>query len=535
MYAQHILRRALTVLVAVTTLCTAASTGARAQDAARSMTFLDVRHMRSVSAPTPSPDGQWMLYTLSTPDWKEAKIQTDVYLVSTRQGLPSTRQMTFTREKNEASPRWAADGKAFFFLSNREAPENAATRNQLYMMRPDGGEAQRLTDAREGVRDYQISRDGKWLVYRSGKDNEEQLYRLPTAGIETAKAEQITKHDTGVGTWRFAPDTRRIYFLAPDRVDKDEKDRREKKFTVNIRNMETPSASLWALVMEDNATKKLSDGAQYAVTGFTISGDSKWVGFRGQSLNRYQRNITSESLYADLSLVEAATGNVERLTNNVEVSESELSFSPDGRWMAYTSADDSTRYTMSNSRLYLRAVADRGKPFRKLGTSFDGDVGIAFWAKDASAIYFNEGIKATNQLMALDLKTGTVGQVTSEKAAVSVNVHDDTGVVLITYSDPQTPTMIHVVEGDPRVPSPQSVELHMALKQLGVPTELFMYPGNTHGIPDPRNQFVKSVSEMAWMDYYVRGIGSKFSWRDVLKTLEDAPPAAKPATTSQQQ
>ena len=84
----------------------------------------------------------------------------------------------------------------------------------------------------------------------------------------------------------------------------------------------------------------------------------------------------------------------------------------------------------------------------------------------------------------------------------------------------KTPTMIHVVEGDPRVPSPQSVELHMALKQIGVPTELFMYPGNTHGIPDPRNQLVKAVSEMAWMDYYVRGKGEKFTWRDVLKTLD---------------
>jgi hypothetical protein len=63
----------------------------------------------------------------------------------------------------------------------------------------------------------------------------------------------------------------------------------------------------------------------------------------------------------------------------------------------------------------------------------------------------------------------------------------------------------------------------MALKQLGVPTELFMYPGNTHGITDPRNQLVKAVSEMAWMDYYVRGKGKKFSWRDVLKTLEEEP------------
>jgi dipeptidyl aminopeptidase/acylaminoacyl peptidase len=95
----------------------------------------------------------------------------------------------------------------------------------------------------------------------------------------------------------------------------------------------------------------------------------------------------------------------------------------------------------------------------------------------------------------------------------------------------KTPTMIHVVEGDPRVPSPQSVELHMALKKLGVPTELFLYPGASHGIPDPRNQLVKSVAEMAWMDYYVRGSGKKFAWRDVLKTLEEEA-AKKPVTTT---
>jgi dipeptidyl aminopeptidase/acylaminoacyl peptidase len=759
MFARPI-RRALAVAVATLVAGAAASSAVRAQSALRPMTFLDMRQMRSVSSPTPSPDGRLMLYALSTPDWKTAKSQTDLYVVSIRDGVSSTRQMTFTKDKNESSPQWTSDARAFFFLSNREAPEDAQSRNQLYMMRPDGGEAQRLTDTREGVRDYQISEDGKWLVYRSGKDNEEQLYRLPIEGIETASATQLTTHATGIGTWRFSPDTKRIYFLSPDAVDKDEKERRDKKFTVNIRNMETPSASLWTLDLNGNTTKKLSDGTQYAATQFSISGDSKWVGFRGQSLKRYERNITAESLYADLYLLEVATGNIERLTNNFEVSESGLSFSPDSQWIAYSSADDATRYTMSNSRVYLRAVGDRGKPFRKLGTSFDGDVGVGFWSKDGGTIYFNEGVRATNQLMMLDVKSGAVRQVTEEKASLSVSLDDDSGVVLINYADPKTPstiftadtvqnvasraswrqltdpnpqvkqfalgeeeeitwkskdgmvvggvltkpvgykagqryplivaihggpasadvlgfnggygsqvyagagyvvlkpnyrgstnyglkhktdivgnyfqagyedimsgvdhliaqgivdgskmgalgwsagghwsnwilvntdrfkaissgagtsnwismyaqsdvqrnrqfylgdklpyhdfdaywnqsplkyitraktpTMIHVVEGDPRVPSPQSVELHMALKQLGVPTELFMYPGNTHGIPDPRNQLVKSVSEMAWMDYYVRGIGNKFSWRDVLKTLEDAPAPKTTTTTAQQ-
>lgn len=36
------------------------------------MTFLDVQLLRQTGALTPSPDGKWLLYTLSTPDWKEA-------------------------------------------------------------------------------------------------------------------------------------------------------------------------------------------------------------------------------------------------------------------------------------------------------------------------------------------------------------------------------------------------------------------------------------------------------------------------------
>lgn len=189
MFAPYRIRRPLIALAVAFAACVATAPTALAQDAARPMTFLDMREMRSVSAPTPSPDGQYLLYVLSTPDWQEAKSQTDLYLVSMRDGVDSSRHMTFTKEKNESSPRWSRDGRAFFFLSNREAPSSAENRNQLYTMRPDGGEAQRLTNTPEGVRDYDVSKDGRWLVYRSGKDGEEQLYRLPIAEIASATAE----------------------------------------------------------------------------------------------------------------------------------------------------------------------------------------------------------------------------------------------------------------------------------------------------------------------------------------------------------
>ena len=721
--------------------------------AGRPMTFLDMQQMRQAGSPAPSPDGRRMLYTISTPDWNEAKQQTDIYLVSLQQGVASTRQMTFTKDKNETSPRWSRDGSFFVFASNREAPAASANQNQLYLMRPDGGEARRITDAKEGVSSFAFSRDGKWLAYRSGKSGEEQLYRLPVEGIDTATPEQMTRQAAGVGAWEWAPDSRRIYFAGAERADADDKLRREKKFTVNIRNQETPLISLWAIDLEPRETRQLTRDSTITVADFSISADGKWVGFRGIAAERYKRNITEQNINGDPYLLEVATGHMERLVSNTEVGESGVSFSPDGRWIAFSAPDDLQQYSMKNARVYLRAVGERGGQWRKLGGGFDGDVTVGFWSKDGNTIYFSEGIRATNQLMALDVQKGTVRQLTSEKASLSVNRDADSGVLLINFSDgttpptlfttadidgiatrpnwiqltdvnPQvrgfqlgeqeeitwkskdgrtvggvlikpagyqagrsyplivaihggpasadvlgfnggygsqvyagagyavlrpnyrgstnygeahktgiagnyfppgfddimsgvdyliaqgiadgsrmgalgwsagghwsnwilthtdrfkaistgagtsnwismyaqsdvqrnrqfylgnrlpyddydaywnqspmkyikaakTPTMIHVVEGDPRVPSPQSVELHMALKKLGVPTELFLYPGQSHGIPDPRNQLVKAMSEMAWMDYYVRGMGEKFQWRSVLQTLEEEGAGAK--------
>src|SRR5438477_3963859 len=125
----------------------------------RPITFLDRQLQRAVGSPTPSPDGKWLLYVLSTPDWSQAKSQSDIYLVSVKDGLTSTRQMTFTKDKNETSPRWSRDGKFFAFLSNRDVPSapsagstgaasssGPSSQNQIHTMQPDGGEAQKITN-----------------------------------------------------------------------------------------------------------------------------------------------------------------------------------------------------------------------------------------------------------------------------------------------------------------------------------------------------------------------------------------------------
>jgi dipeptidyl aminopeptidase/acylaminoacyl peptidase len=79
----------------------------------RPMNFLDVQLMRSAGSLASSPDGRWVLYTLSVPDWKEARSTTDIWLVSAERGVSSARQLTFTKDKSEGNPQWSTDGSFF--------------------------------------------------------------------------------------------------------------------------------------------------------------------------------------------------------------------------------------------------------------------------------------------------------------------------------------------------------------------------------------------------------------------------------------
>jgi dipeptidyl aminopeptidase/acylaminoacyl peptidase len=720
-----------------------------AQAPKRPMTFLDMQLMKQVGGAALSPDGKWMLYTLSVPDWKEARRYTDVWIVSTGQGVPSARQLTFTRDKNENNPRWARDGSFFVFSSNRDAT-GTQSGDQLYLMRADGGEARKITDVKDGVGVFALSRDGKWLGYAAGKSDDQQLWALPVDGLgsgETTKPVQVTRHATPVSWWAFSRDGQRAYFLAPDTVDKDNKTRIEKKFDVRIRNQDTPLQHLWGVDLAGRQERRLTSGTDYSVERVVESPDGKWIGFAGAPNNRYERNITEANDYTDLYILQVSSGKIERLTNNKEIGESAISFSPDGSSFVFAAENDFVY--ARDPKLYFRAVAAAGAPLKKLGETYDGGLSPGWWSDDGKTIYFNDGVRATNQVLALDLAANQVRPVIAEKASATAARSEEGGAIVITYADPanpgslylarsetemgdrskwirltnpnpqidglalgaaeeitwkskdgrmvggvllkpvgytagrkyplivaihggpagadvlgfnggygsqvfagagyavlmpnyrgstnygekhrmevagdyftkgyddimtgvdyliaqgivhpdsmgvmgwsagghyadwilthttrfkaissgagtanwismyaqsdvqrsrqwylggklpyddlegylrqspikyirnaKTPTLIHVVDGDPRVPRPQSEELHMALKRLGVPTEFLVYPGASHGIPDPHNQLLRNSADLAWFEHWIRGKKDWLQWKDLLKTLEDAP------------
>ena len=66
-----------------------------------------------------------------------------------------------------------------------------------------------------------------------------------------------------------------------------------------------------------------------------------------------------------------------------------------------------------------------------------------------------------------------------------------------------TPTLLAVGDRDGECPAPQSFEFWHALKDLGVPTELVVYPNEGHGLTDPDHRRDVEVRTMEWFAKYM--------------------------------
>lgn len=68
----------------------------------------------------------------------------------------------------------------------------------------------------------------------------------------------------------------------------------------------------------------------------------------------------------------------------------------------------------------------------------------------------------------------------------------------------KTPTLVIVGERDAECPAAQSYEFWHALKTLGVPTKLIIYPGEGHLFIEPKHQADRLEQTVAWFDKYLK-------------------------------
>ena len=112
------------------------SVPARGAEESHFPTSEDLRHLKSMGGPQLSPDGKFVL--LSVTDATADGAQAHIWVVATAGGADTLHQLTFSPpsdKRGERNAQWAPDGSAIFFIAKR------GEHTQLFRLDMRGGEA----------------------------------------------------------------------------------------------------------------------------------------------------------------------------------------------------------------------------------------------------------------------------------------------------------------------------------------------------------------------------------------------------------
>ena len=178
---------------------------------------------------------------------------------------------------DETAPRWSPDGKWLAFLTARDDDDaddadyddEDAPKTQVWLLPMDGlgGEAERLTDAPEGVEAYDWLPDSAGLVYLAQEPR--------PAPLQTARDDRQDRKDDAIvereekfrqQIWRITGEDKKAKLVHPGDFGIGElavsPDGHWVAFTTNYTGEDNDyhKADVWTLDLADGATRQLTDG-----------------------------------------------------------------------------------------------------------------------------------------------------------------------------------------------------------------------------------------------------------------------------------
>lgn len=371
------------ILAGVVFLMTAALAG---EVQRRPMTVDDVLNIVQVEDAMISPDGQWVFFSKSELDWGKNKREKKFYMIS------------------------ANGGEAFPYIG------------------------------KEGGSNFKFSPDGQYLAFFREQEKKQQIFLMRTNGGEAVR---LTEHKNGISVFKWANDSQRIFFVADEpRSEKEEKEYKNGNDAFMVD--EGPNGqnegrwnNLWVFDLKTK-TETILTKENFIISHPDVSPDSKFIIFTARYENR-RNNLNLSEIY----ILDVENKKIRRLTEN-SIPEENLLWSPDGKQFIFKTGDVNA-WSNKNEKIFL--MNPETKEYRPVSQRFEGNVLDVYWATDGKTLFFNGQQGTDTNLFQLDIASGKYKKLTDFKGTFEVHgMSKDCKRMVYSFGDYKTPVDIYASE-----------------------------------------------------------------------------------------
>ena len=370
----------------------------------RSIAIEDIYRMQDVSEVQTSPDGKWIAYTVTAASREDDEFVSSIWMVD----WEGTQNVRLTHGKDSAtSPQWSPDGRYLAFLS---APGDEG-KTQIWLLDRRGGEAFALTDVQ-----------GELSGFRWAPDSRRMVLVMTPGAAATAKA---PSEDLSTPWFKEAPP---IVINRPD-FKFDEVGYRDANDYTRLYLLDVPGGKIEPLAH--------SDAADMASPAW--SPDGKTIAYASN-----HGDDPEATGMTDILLIDAAAGaSPRKLVSTYTPDEARLSWSPDGKQLAYLNGSPPRFYAYGQDRLAVISV-DGGKP-RQLAESLDRNVIAPEFTADGTAITFLYENDRRAYVAEVSLREGEVKTLT-EGQFVPIAYSSAGGHAAVIAANDQVPPEVFALE-----------------------------------------------------------------------------------------